>query len=66
VCNFDEEFTSEDPVLTPPKEPRPLTVEDQVQMQLLHLGILPLAMVRKRLLLREKVLLKLGESSTPK
>jgi hypothetical protein len=30
VSNFDEEFTSEDPVLTPPKEPRPLNVEDQV------------------------------------
>ncbi|XP_028407651.1 serine/threonine-protein kinase N2-like isoform X4 [Dendronephthya gigantea] len=29
VSNFDEEFTSEDPVLTPPKEPRPLNVEDQ-------------------------------------
>ena len=31
VSNFDEEFTSEDPVLTPPKEPRHLTVEDQVE-----------------------------------
>ena len=30
VSNFDEEFTSEDPVLTPPKEPRHLTVEEQV------------------------------------
>lgn len=25
VSNFDEEFTSEKPVLTPPKEPYPLT-----------------------------------------
>ena len=31
MSNFDEEFTSEDPVLTPPKEPRPLGVEDQVK-----------------------------------
>ena len=31
VSNFDEEFTSENPVLTPPKEPRPLTKEDQLQ-----------------------------------
>ncbi|XP_019877003.1 serine/threonine-protein kinase N isoform X2 [Aethina tumida] len=29
VSNFDEEFTSERPQLTPPKEPRPLTSHDQ-------------------------------------
>ncbi|XP_034255126.1 serine/threonine-protein kinase N isoform X3 [Thrips palmi] len=29
VSNFDEEFTSEKPQLTPPKEPRPLTDEEQ-------------------------------------
>ncbi|KAG8178722.1 hypothetical protein JTE90_023268 [Oedothorax gibbosus] len=29
VSNFDEEFTSERPILTPPKDPRPLTKEDQ-------------------------------------
>ncbi|XP_008192074.1 serine/threonine-protein kinase N isoform X5 [Tribolium castaneum] len=29
VSNFDEEFTSEKPHLTPPKEPRPLTEQDQ-------------------------------------
>lgn len=30
VSNFDEEFTSEEPVLTPPKEIRPLSREEQV------------------------------------
>ncbi|RMX41175.1 hypothetical protein pdam_00019193 [Pocillopora damicornis] len=30
VSNFDEEFTSEEPVLTPPKEARPLSSEEQV------------------------------------
>lgn len=30
VSNFDEEFTSERPVLTPPKDPHPLTNEDQL------------------------------------
>nr|XP_058969985.1 serine/threonine-protein kinase N2-like isoform X2 [Pocillopora verrucosa] len=30
VSNFDEEFTSEEPVLTPPKEARPLNSEEQV------------------------------------
>ncbi|XP_066991906.2 serine/threonine-protein kinase N isoform X2 [Anabrus simplex] len=29
VSNFDEEFTSEKPQLTPPKDPRPLTEEEQ-------------------------------------
>jgi len=29
VSNFDEEFTQEKPQLTPPKEPRPLTDEEQ-------------------------------------
>lgn len=29
VSNFDEEFTSEHPVLTPAKDPRPLTDEEQ-------------------------------------
>ncbi|XP_078347622.1 serine/threonine-protein kinase N2-like [Oculina patagonica] len=29
VSNFDEEFTSEEPVLTPPKEIRPLSREEQ-------------------------------------
>uniref|UniRef100_A0A6Q2XTZ3 protein kinase C n=1 Tax=Esox lucius TaxID=8010 RepID=A0A6Q2XTZ3_ESOLU len=29
VSNFDEEFTSEAPVLTPPREPRILTAKDQ-------------------------------------
>ncbi|CAH1284851.1 unnamed protein product [Diabrotica balteata] len=29
VSNFDEEFTSERPQLTPPKEPRQLSVQDQ-------------------------------------
>ncbi|GBM00250.1 Serine/threonine-protein kinase N [Araneus ventricosus] len=30
VSNFDEEFTSERPILTPPKDPRPLTKDDQM------------------------------------
>ncbi|PRD34453.1 UNVERIFIED_CONTAM: Serine/threonine-protein kinase N2 [Trichonephila clavipes] len=30
VSNFDEEFTSERPILTPPKDPRPLTKDDQL------------------------------------
>ena len=29
VSNFDEEFTSEKPMLTPPKDRRPLTAEEQ-------------------------------------
>ncbi|XP_031561876.1 serine/threonine-protein kinase N2-like isoform X2 [Actinia tenebrosa] len=29
VSNFDEEFTSEEPVLTPPKEARSLSIEEQ-------------------------------------
>lgn len=29
VSNFDEEFTSEKPHLTPPKEPRHMSVEEQ-------------------------------------
>uniref|UniRef100_A0A671KH54 AGC-kinase C-terminal domain-containing protein n=3 Tax=Sinocyclocheilus TaxID=75365 RepID=A0A671KH54_9TELE len=29
VSNFDDEFTSEAPVLTPPREPRPLTQDVQ-------------------------------------
>ena len=29
VSNFDEEFTSEKPVLTPPKDPRILSDDDQ-------------------------------------
>lgn len=29
VSNFDEEFTSEMPQLTPPKDPRPLTDDEQ-------------------------------------
>lgn len=29
VSNFDEEFTSENPVLTPPKDPRTLTMNEQ-------------------------------------
>lgn len=29
VSNFDEEFTSEKPQLTPPKEPRHMTDEEQ-------------------------------------
>ncbi|KAG8189547.1 hypothetical protein JTE90_008507 [Oedothorax gibbosus] len=29
VSNFHKEFTSERPILTPPKDPRPLTKEDQ-------------------------------------
>ncbi|CAB1323785.1 unnamed protein product [Coregonus sp. 'balchen'] len=29
VSNFDDEFTSEAPILTPPREPRVLTAEDQ-------------------------------------
>lgn len=29
VSNFDEEFTSEKPHLTPPKEPRHMTEEEQ-------------------------------------
>ena len=29
VSNFDEEFTTEKPVLSPPKEWRPLLEEDQ-------------------------------------
>ncbi|CAG0894527.1 unnamed protein product [Cyprideis torosa] len=29
VSNFDEEFTSERPILTPPREPRPLSSNDQ-------------------------------------
>lgn len=34
VSNFDEEFTSEEPVLTPPKESRPLSREEQVCVHL--------------------------------
>jgi len=30
VSNFDEEFTSEEPILTPPKEARLLSIEEQV------------------------------------
>jgi protein kinase N len=30
VSNFDEEFTSEEPILTPPKEARSLSIEEQV------------------------------------
>ncbi|XP_018915504.1 serine/threonine-protein kinase N isoform X2 [Bemisia tabaci] len=30
VSNFDEEFTCEKPQLTPPKDPRPLTEDDQL------------------------------------
>lgn len=29
VSNFDEEFTSEKPHLTPPKEPRPMSEDEQ-------------------------------------
>lgn len=29
VSNFDDEFTSEAPILTPPREPRFLTVSEQ-------------------------------------
>ena len=29
VTNFDEEFTSEQPVLSPPKEPRTLSAKEQ-------------------------------------
>lgn len=29
VSNFDEEFTSEKPQLTPPKEPRHMTEDEQ-------------------------------------
>lgn len=29
VSNFDEEFTAEEPQLTPPKEPRHMTDEEQ-------------------------------------
>ena len=29
VSNFDEEFTSEKPILTPPKDPRILSEDDQ-------------------------------------
>lgn len=29
MTNFDEEFTSERPVLTPPKEARPVSTNDQ-------------------------------------
>lgn len=31
VSNFDDEFTSEAPILTPPREPRVLTVNEQEQ-----------------------------------
>ena len=33
VSNFDEEFTSEKPVLTPPKESRALTDDEQLLFQ---------------------------------
>lgn len=29
VSNFDDEFTSEAPILTPPREPRPLNSDEQ-------------------------------------
>ena len=32
MSNFDEEFTSEDPVLTPAKEKKKLTEQDQVNI----------------------------------
>ena len=31
VSNFDEEFTSEKPKLTPPKEARELTADEQLK-----------------------------------
>lgn len=33
ISNFDEEFTREDPVLTPPKNPRPLRSKEQRQFR---------------------------------
>ena len=33
VSNFDEEFTSEKPVLTPPKDVRALTNDEQLLFQ---------------------------------
>ena len=33
VANFDEEFTSEKPILTPPKESRPVGQADQAQFK---------------------------------
>jgi hypothetical protein len=31
VSNFDEEFTREEPCLTPPKDYRPITSDDQTK-----------------------------------
>lgn len=33
VSNFDEEFTQERPILTPPKDPRSLTAEEQIMFK---------------------------------
>ena len=33
MANFDEEFTSERPVLTPPKEARPVNTNDQAMFR---------------------------------
>ncbi|XP_039591726.1 serine/threonine-protein kinase N2-like [Polypterus senegalus] len=33
VSNFDDEFTSEAPILTPPREPRVLSLEEQIMFQ---------------------------------
>lgn len=40
MSNFDEEFTSEEPVLTPPKESRLLTNEEQVLFGTISLLVL--------------------------
>ena len=32
ISNFDEEFTGEEPILTPPKNPRPLRSKEQVSI----------------------------------
>ena len=32
ISNFDEEFTGEEPILTPPKNPRPLRSKEQVSV----------------------------------
>lgn len=39
VSNFDEEFTSEKPQLTPPKEPRHMSDEEQALLKFDHNNI---------------------------
>lgn len=39
ISNFDEEFTGEEPILTPPKNPRPLRSKEQVSLSATKLKV---------------------------